>query len=251
MGCSDLLSFFEMGVILIVSALFCAISAARNAEVKTAGHTAARHTWRSTLGRRALPCHEMRNCFSLGREGHSALLWAVSLQRYHRGTRRRDTPRSQFSYITTQSRTGRCGLARLSSRLHLARGCRAGGKKATTTTPSAALLTSQGPHGGKDQGASQYLAFAGADAYGGKPYITTQLSRQGPPATTAPETVALEQRTDVIEPGTPPGVSIQPYNETLWFTARRHPHLRPRPPLTPQRGRLLFVLLPAGPIAPP
>lgn len=78
----------------------------------------------------------------------------------------------------------------------------------------------QGPHDGKDQGASQYLAFAGANAYGGKPYVTAQLNRLGPPVTTAIDTVVLEQRTDVTEPGAPDGVALAQYNETLWFTAR-------------------------------
>lgn len=96
--------------------------------------------------------------------------------------------------------------------------------------PRVPYKSSQGPHDGKDQGASQYLAFAAATAYGGKPYITTLMNRQGPPVTTAPVTIAMEQRTDVTLPGTPEGVDLDSYNETLWFTARdteQHAHTWP------------------------
>ena len=94
-------------------------------------------------------------------------------------------------------------------------------------TPISLLLCSpvQGARSGKDVGTSAYLTFAGANAFGGKPSITTQLTRQGPPAAAGPVVVQLPQRTDVVPVEATHGAEVQEYNETLWFQAGL-PHRR-------------------------
>ena len=82
-----------------------------------------------------------------------------------------------------------------------------------------------GPRDGKDVGASLYLAFAGANAYGGKDAVTTEFvhyfstSTSATASSTAPLTLTLPQHSDVLVPQTSGSAQdeLVPYNQTLWF----------------------------------
>lgn len=89
--------------------------------------------------------------------------------------------------------------------------------------------SAQGPHNGQDQGASQYLAFAGANAYGGKASVGTAWNRLGPPAETPLVVAPLAQQTVPAPLTVPHGVELASYSETLWFTARNARSVFPTP----------------------